>query len=98
LSSERGKTVSVKDSIEEYLDKYALREKFNLSEIKSIWAGAMGQTIAKRTEKMFYRDGKLLIKIESAALKHQLHMERTKIKERLNEVIGKQYVSEVVFL
>lgn len=98
MSSERGKTISVKDSIEEYLDKYALREKFNLSEIKTIWMGTMGQTIAKRTEKMFLREGKLLIKIESAALKHQLHMERTKIKDRLNEAIGKEYITEVVFL
>jgi predicted nucleic acid-binding Zn ribbon protein len=95
---ERGKTVSVKDSIEEYLDKYALRESFNLSEIKTLWVATMGNTIAKRTTDIFFKDQKLMVKIESGPLKHQLHMQRTQLKDKLNEAIGKAYVREIIFL
>lgn len=97
-NKDRGKVHSVKDSINEYLDKYALRESYNLSEIKSLWAGVMGQTVAKRTTNFFFRDQKLIVQIESAALKHQLHMNRTNIREKLNQAIGKEYIAEVVIL
>ncbi len=94
----RGKVHSVKDSIEEFLDKYALRDSYNLSEIKTLWSGVMGQTVAKRTTNFFLRDRKLMVQIESASLKHQLHMNRTSIKEKLNDAIGKEYLLEVVIL
>lgn len=95
---DRGKIHSLKESIDEFLDKYALRESYNLNEIKSLWTGIMGQTVAKRTTNMFFKDGKLMIQIESAALKHQLHMERSKICKKLNSAIGKEYIKEVLFL
>ena len=89
---------SLKDSIEEFLDKYQLRQSYNLREIKSLWAGLMGQTIAKRTRDIYFRDDKLMVIIESAALKHQLHMQRTKICKNLNQAMGSEYVKEVVIL
>ncbi len=95
---ERGKVHSVKESIDAFLDKYALRESYNLSEIKTIWAGVMGQTVAKRTRNFFFRDQKLMVQIDSAALKHQLHMNRGNIREQLNKAIGKEYIAEVVIL
>ncbi len=97
-SKSRGKTVSIKESVEEYLDTYALRESFNLNEIKTLWVGIMGQTVAKRTINLFYKDQKLLVKIESGPLKHQLHMNRIQIKDKLNDAIGKDYIAEIVFL
>ncbi|MEQ8360701.1 MAG: DUF721 domain-containing protein [Cytophagales bacterium] len=95
---ERGKVHSVKESIGEFLDKYALRESYNLSEIKTLWTGVMGQTVAKRTSNFFFRDQKLMVQIDSAALKHQLHMNRSNIREKLNKAIGKEYIAEVVIL
>lgn len=89
---------TLKDSINEFLDKYALRESYNLSEIKSVWMELMGKTIASRTKDIFFRDQKLMVIIESAALKHQLHMERGKIRDKLNEALNNEYIKEVVIL
>jgi predicted nucleic acid-binding Zn ribbon protein len=97
-SRERGKTKSIKDSVDEFLDKFKLREGYTLNEIKIIWNSTMGQTISKRTTEIFYKDQKVFVKIESAALKHQLHMQRTELRDKLNKEIGSDLIKDLIFL
>lgn len=95
---ERGKTQSISESVEAFLKRYRLKDDFNLNEIKLLWNEQMGQTISKRTEKMYFKDQKLFVEITSASLKHQLHMQRTKIKDDLNTLIGTKLITDIIFL
>lgn len=95
---ERGKVTSLKESLDEFLDVYKLKSGYNLSLIKAVWNEKMGQTIVKRTKQIYFKDSKLMVKIDSAPLKHQLHIERNKIKENLNKSLGAEVIEDVIFL
>ena len=97
-NKERGKTQSISESVEDFLKRYRLKDDFNLNEIKLLWNQNMGQTISKRTEKMYFKNEKLFVEITSPSLKHQLHMQRSKIKDDLNKLIGAPLITDIVFL
>ncbi|NVK83842.1 MAG: DUF721 domain-containing protein, partial [Cytophagia bacterium] len=56
----------------------------------------MGTPIAKRTSKVYIKDKKLFVHIESAPLKHELNMSRDKILVLIAKELGSSIVNEVV--
>jgi predicted nucleic acid-binding Zn ribbon protein len=89
---------SLKDCISELLDTYRLRGKFSQTQIITSWEKLMGQTIAKRTTDIFFRDGKLFVKLSSGPLKQELQLSKSKIIKMLNAEVGMDLIDDVIFL
>jgi len=87
---------SLKEALRELLDSYHLREKVNEMRLLQNWEQLFGKTISKYTEKIYVHNKKLYLTINSAPLRHELMYSRDKIVERINEVIEKDFVNEVV--
>lgn len=58
----------------------------------------MGSPIAKRTSKIYFQENKLFVKLNSAPLKHELTMSKSKIIKMLNEDAGSNVIEEIIFL
>jgi hypothetical protein len=89
---------SLQEVIDDLLDAYKLRGKFNQKKIIASWERIMGKTIANRTDAIFFRENKLIVKLNSSVLREELSFSKNKIIQLLNEDIGEEVVKEVVLI
>ncbi len=88
----------LKDAIEQMLQVYKLRRKFDETSLIVAWPEMMGKAVANRTKDIFIRDRKLFIRLESAVIKNELLMMRSNIIEKMNERAGSNIIDEIIFL
>jgi predicted nucleic acid-binding Zn ribbon protein len=89
---------SLKDAIEQMLQVYKLKRKFDETSLVAFWPELVGVSVANRTKNIYIRDRKLYIRLESSVIKHELLMIRTQIMDKLNEKAGSTVIDEIVFL
>lgn len=97
-TARRASTTSLKEAIDELLTAYKLRGRYNETYVVASWGRIMGTAIANRTSKIYVRNKKLYVKIDSAPLKNELSMSRSKIVEIFNKEVHEKVLEDVVFL
>ena len=75
--------------------EFKLKPKLNEWRIKDGWRKMMGEMIANRTTSISLRGGKLYLKVDSAALKHELTYSKEKIMELFNAELGEKAITDV---
>jgi predicted nucleic acid-binding Zn ribbon protein len=88
--------VSLQDAMQDMLKEYRLKPQFDETRVKMLWEKIMGKTIATYTSNIAVRKKVLYLTILSAPLKHELSFAKDKIKTRLNEEMGEDYITDVV--
>ena len=88
---------SLKEVIEELLKVYHLDEKLDGVNLVNSWEKVVGKMISNHTESIKVVNRVLYVKVDSSALRHELHMERSKIAKKLNKKVGKNVIDEIVF-
>jgi predicted nucleic acid-binding Zn ribbon protein len=88
----------LKDAIDALLSVYKLQNQFDETSIEANWAEIMGKPIAARTTKVYAKNQKLYLQIDSAPLKKELVMAKQKMIELINKHAGKTVIQEVIFL
>ncbi|MBC7916084.1 MAG: DUF721 domain-containing protein, partial [Pyrinomonadaceae bacterium] len=88
----------LKDAIEQMLNVYKLKRKFDETSLIAAWPELMGKAVANRTTQLYIRERKLFIKVESSVLKNELVMIRSEIVKKMNERAGSKVLDEVVFV
>jgi len=89
---------SIKEALEQLLQVYKLRRKFDETSLIAAWPELMGSAIANRTKEIFIRDKKLFLRIESSVIKNELLMMRSQILEKMNDKAGARVVEEMILL
>lgn len=97
-ASRKAATVTLKEAIDQLLNAYQLRGKFNETYLVAHWEKIMGKAIANRTSKVYVADRKLYLYITSAPLRNELMMAKSKIIELINKEVGESVVDDVVFM
>ncbi|TLU99231.1 DUF721 domain-containing protein [Dyadobacter luticola] len=97
-ASRRPGVTPLKDAIDQMLDKYRLRNRFDQSYVVAHWDKIMGAAIATRTKKVFIKDNTLFLQIESAPLRNELFRAKSKIIELINREMNSELVNDVVFI
>lgn len=97
MNIERGHTVNIKEAFREMLDDYNIDSKYKATIIKRVWGSVMGKTVASRTRKVSYNKKKLIIKVDSAPLRNELNMSRSKVLLMFEKELGEGVVEEVKF-
>lgn len=87
---------SISDAIQQFLDQSRIKGDIQALQIEDAWEKIMGKTIAKYTDKLQIFGDKLIITTNVAPLKHELSFQKEKIKQRVNEALGKKVVNEVI--
>lgn len=97
-TARKADTYTMKEAINELLNVYKLRGKFNETYLIASWSRIMGAAIANRTGKIYISNKKLFVQITSAPLKSELAMSKSKIVEILNREAREEVVEDVIFL
>ena len=88
--------ISIGDAIQQFLLKSRLKTGIQALRIEELWEQIMGKTIAKYTNKIQIINKTLFITTTVAPLKNELLYQKEKIRERVNEVMGENVITEVV--
>ena len=94
----RNNDKTLKEAIEQMLDVYRLRKKFDETALIAAWPELMGNAIASRTKQIYVADKKLFVRVESSVIKNELMMIRSQILEKLNDKVGKDVITSIVIL
>ncbi|MCJ0741324.1 DUF721 domain-containing protein [Pedobacter montanisoli] len=90
--------ITLKEAIEKMLKHYRIKGKFDETGVVALWPEIMGTAVSNRTTQIYVHQHKLFVRIESSVIKNELLMVRSAIIHKINERIGAQVISEIVFL
>lgn len=91
-----GDAISLGDAVKKFLETSRIKQQIQSLSVEDHWGKIMGKTIANYTDKIEIRNKTLFIYTSVAPLKNELVFQKELIKERVNEVMGADSISEVV--
>jgi predicted nucleic acid-binding Zn ribbon protein len=89
---------SLKEAIEQMMQVYKIKRKFDETGIIAQWPQLVGKSVANRTKELFIHDKKLFLRIESSVIKNELMQMRMQIMEKINNEAKSILVEEIIFL
>jgi len=89
---------SLKEAIEQMLNVYKIKRKFDETSVIAHWPELVGKPVANRTKELFISNKKLFLRVESSVIKNELMMMRTQIIEKINEEAKVILIEEIIFL
>jgi len=92
----RKNTQKLNEVIEKYLE--ALDVNGKLKEVRLIrsWEEVVGSLIARKTDRIFIREGVLFVYMNSSIARSELSMVRESLVEKLNQKAGGQVIRDMV--
>ncbi|MGZ4036166.1 MAG: DciA family protein [Bacteroidia bacterium] len=87
---------NIKEVIEQLLKAYKLDDKLAERRLIASWENVMGAMIAKHTKDLYIKHQQLFVTLDSAALRNELSLAKTKIVKMLNDEVGSQVIVEVI--
>ncbi len=88
--------LSIQDALKDMIQELRIGPQLNETRVKSLWEEIMGKTISTYTSNIAVRKNVLYLTILSAPLKQELSYAKDKIRLRLNEELGEEFIKEVV--
>ena len=88
---------TLKELINEMLKEYRLSDKLKEKRIIESWPKIVGKMIAKHTTGVYFKDKKLYITLDNAALREELHYASTKLMKSINKQAGENFVEAIIF-
>jgi predicted nucleic acid-binding Zn ribbon protein len=93
----RNKAESIGKLVQKFLREEGLESPLNEQRLMMAWPDIVGNGIARYTGEMYIRNQVLYINIKSPALKADLMMAREQLTRRLNESVGSQVITNIMF-
>lgn len=93
---ERKNEHSLKEVIDQLLKAYKLDDKLAERRLIASWESVMGVMIAKHTQDLYIKHKQLFVTLDSAALRNELSLAKTKIVKMLNDEVGTQVINDVI--
>jgi predicted nucleic acid-binding Zn ribbon protein len=87
---------SLKEVINQLLKAYKLDDKLAERKLIASWESVMGVMIAKHTTDLYIRHQQLFVTLDSAALRNELSLAKTKIVKMLNDAVGSEVIVEII--
>ena len=72
------------------------KSKLYQKKIEQGWQDIMGIWINRETRSIRLKDGTLTIRISSSSLREELHFMREQIREKMNALLGEEFIEDVV--
>ena len=87
---------SLKEVIDQMLKAYRLDDKLAERKLIASWESVMGVMIAKHTKDLYIKHKQLFVTLDSAALRNELLLAKTKIVKMLNDEVGSEVINDVI--
>ncbi|HVD98533.1 MAG TPA: DUF721 domain-containing protein [Cytophagaceae bacterium] len=97
-SKRKSEISPLKEAIDEMLKAYKIKGKVNETTVIESWERIMGKPIAARTTDLKFKYKKLYVTLNSAPLRQELAMSKSKMIELLNREFSEKVVEDIIFL
>jgi predicted nucleic acid-binding Zn ribbon protein len=94
----RSNDKSLKEAIEQMLQVYKIKRRFDETGVIAAWPELVGKSVANRTKELFIHDKKLFLRIESSVIRNELILMRMQIINKINEDAKGILIEDIVFL
>jgi len=88
---------SLKEVLEELLKAYRMEDKLEETRLINSWDKVVGGIFANHTQHLSIKNKILYVQLDSAVLRSELVMARSKLVEMLNKEAGKKIIEDIVF-
>ena len=92
-----GSLSSLGSALHDAFDQYGLKSKIREREIFLHWEEIVGSAIAKQSEPVRVKSGRLLIRVSNAVWRQELLQMRTELIRKINHHLGVDIVKEIIF-
>lgn len=89
---------SVGDVLRNLLNETSLQGRMDELHAVDIWPYVAGETIASECRKPSVKNGIMTVRIPNASLRHELYLNKTRLREIINGLIGKETIKEIRFI
>jgi predicted nucleic acid-binding Zn ribbon protein len=93
-----GNAMHIGQAIQQLLNRYHIKSKFDEANLVSSWERLVGKPIAKRTKKLYIRNKVLFVELESPALKNDLSIHKSQVIAVLQKEFGADVVKDLVIM
>jgi hypothetical protein len=93
----RKKTEGIKDVIYQYLRDNGLETPLNEFRATQAWSSIVGPAISKYTTDIKIYNQTMFVSISSSVVRNELLMKRTTLIKRVNDHVGAQVITQIVF-
>ena len=82
--------------IQDFLKESGWQKKLDEVNLITQWDKLLGSNLAKYTEEVFIQNDVLHIRLNSSTLRQELLYKKTDLIKDLNEMVGKQVISDII--
>lgn len=93
----RNQAKSIGELIQYYLRQESLESPLNEVRLIKAWPEVLGPVINSYTKELFIKNQTLYVHLSSAVLRQELMMGRELLVKNLNEKVGAQVITNIVF-
>ena len=94
---ERYSPQSVGDVLRDLLEQTSLQSRMDELKAADLWKHIIGNQIAGLTGKPNVKKGVMSVGVPNASLRNELYINRSQLKNMINEKIGKEVITEIRF-
>ena len=87
---------SLGEVIQDFLKESGWQKKLDEVYLITQWDKLLGSNLAKYTEEVFIQNDVLHIRLNSSALRQELSYKKTDLIKELNEMVGKQVITDII--
>lgn len=88
--------IKIDELLDRFIKEFGLENGLQRTRVFNAWDQVVGLKFSKLTINKFYKDNKLYCSISSSVARDQLFVRRLQIKKQINEILGKEYLAEIV--
>ncbi len=85
------------DVLEVLIDRMNIRARLDEAKVVDTWRQLAGPEVCAVMDGAWVRGRKLFVRITSAACRQDMHLDRSRWRDRLNEQLGAARIEEIVF-
>ncbi len=87
---------NMKDAVEQFMHRYRLQSKVDETHLIQHWPEIVGEFVARYTDEIKVREDKIIVRVNSSVIKHQILMMQETIISNINQYMGYQYITALV--
>jgi hypothetical protein len=84
-------------AITQFLKENKLDGRMNETHLIQAWSSVLGNAVSNYTTSIFVKNRILHVQLSSSVLRQELQMSRERIVFRLNEFVGKEVITDIIF-
>ena len=88
----------LKKAIEEAIDSTGIKSALSQEAAVVLWGSIVGEAVSSVTKAERVESGTLIVKVETAVWRQELHMQKEEIINKVNKKIGTRAIREIRFI